>query len=300
VPSISSSHFPQYVFRDYKKLLWNPVLKKAYVDLPEERVRLQLIEYLINEAGFPSSRISFETPVKLPRDKSSSRTDLICFDKEFKPLILAECKAQSIKIDEQTALQIGRYNSKIKAPFLLVSNGVDDFWFENGTADEVKRIKLPDFLNPVQSMNKDFEYWSKRGFMGKETDPDSGKWLEENLLKLFSEEEEVSYLKFDGSNPELFLDNYYRVYRYNEVTKLAISFTSTPSGSTKMNLIQNEKGQNVRIISIAIDLLAEKGTSDTNIYSKKGKQEIDIVADTGFTFEKDLFENIHHIIPLLN
>lgn len=161
--SVAQDHFPQYVFRDGTKLLWNPVLKKSFVDRPEERVRLQIVDYLILEAGFSASRISFESPVNLPRDKSASRTDIICFDKDFKPFLLAECKAPEIALNEKASVQIARYNQKVKAPFLLITNGLEDLWFDTQSDSVSSLSHIPEKFNARSTVKRDFEYWNKEG-----------------------------------------------------------------------------------------------------------------------------------------
>src|SRR5690554_7562505 len=115
-------HYPQITFRDGKKYLWNPILKKAYVNRPEERVRLQLVEYFTQTAGISPHKISFESPVKTPIDKTQSRTDIIIYDENFKPLVLAECKSRDIILDEKAAKQAARYFQQINSPYILLSN----------------------------------------------------------------------------------------------------------------------------------------------------------------------------------
>ncbi len=285
--SIASSHFPQYVFRDHHKKLWNPVLKKTYTDLPEERVRLQVLDYLIYEAGFPSSRISFESPVDLPKDKSASRTDVICYDKDFKPLLLIECKAPEIRITEKTALQIGRYNTEVGAPFLLITNGINDFWFEIDPEKNIKSSNIPDFLKPKLTLQKDLQYWSQRSFIGKKSHPDIRKWLIENCEQLYDESSQkgVSYLKFEGSPEEFYMPGFYRVFSDEEEYKLALAFNATPFGATRLNGVLNKKGENIALCSVALDLAAKGESVNMNIQSGKGSKTADIKKVTGFNFE---------------
>ena len=124
-------HYPQIRYKEGSKFLWNTILKKKYKQRPEERVRLKCIEYLILEAGFSKNRISLESPVSLSGDKSSSRTDVLCYDDHFNPLLLVECKAPNIQLDDKTAIQIASITLN-KCP-LLVTNGLRDFWFHTKT-----------------------------------------------------------------------------------------------------------------------------------------------------------------------
>lgn len=299
--SVAQNHYPQYVFRDGAKLLWNPILKKAFVDLPEERVRLQLIEYLILETDFPSSRISFEAPVNLPGDKSSSRTDIICFNKEFKPHLLVECKAPEVSLTEKASIQIARYNQKINAPLLLISNGLDDLWFLS-KPDSISNLDtIPDMFESTKAFERDFDYWSGRGFTGKKSQPDTRIWISESCETLYGSRRDslLKYFKFEGSSPELYMPNFYRVYSSNGLNKLAISLTGTQYGSTKLNGVLNVQGVNKAILSCSLDLVANGESGNTLIQSESGVHKVDLVKKAGFSFKDSIDNQINRFIELL-
>ena len=287
--SKSLPHFPQISFKEDEKLLWNPVLKKRFKSLPEERVRLKLVEYLIHEADFSKNRISFETAVHLPRDKSKSRTDLICYDKDINPLLLIECKAPEIRLDAKVALQIARYNQEVNAPYLMVTNGKSDYWFRK-EGDTLSFLdKIPNPFKPTLSIERDFEYWSKRGFIGKNSDSVILDWMVENCFDIYtSEKPTIQFFSFEGTSPELGLPNYYRIYTTGENTKLALSFTSTPFGATKLNAVLNHDGENVALLSISLDLLITEEINNSVIQSASGFQQLDILDEIGFTFDRPI------------
>jgi hypothetical protein len=52
------------------------------------------------------------------------RWDLVVFDHAFEAHILIECKAPQIPISHEVFMQIATYQSKIQAPFLILSNGL--------------------------------------------------------------------------------------------------------------------------------------------------------------------------------
>ncbi|XWN36996.1 MAG: type I restriction enzyme HsdR N-terminal domain-containing protein [Balneola sp.] len=300
--SIAQNHFPQFIFRDGVKLLWNPVLKKPFVDLPEERVRLQIIEYLILEAGFSSSRISFESPVNLPRDKSASRTDVICYDKNFNPFLLIECKAPEITLNEKASVQIARYNQKVEAPFLLVSNGIDDYWFNSQDGSIKKLHVIPEEFKATSDIKRDFEYWRKRGFIGGNSHPDSRKWIIETCNYLYGSKRnsKPTYFKFDGSPKELFLANYYSVFELNKSTRLAISLSATPFGATRLNCVLNKNGTNTALFSSSLDLVATNDSKNTTIQSSSGVRNFDLNKELKFNLRNPVQELIEQISALLN
>ena len=55
------------------------------------------------------------------------RMDILSYDRAGQPLLMAECKAPSVKIDQSVFEQIGRYNIQMKVPYLLVSNGLEHY-----------------------------------------------------------------------------------------------------------------------------------------------------------------------------
>lgn len=278
-------HFPHIVFEGQEKKLWNPVLKKAYKNLPEERVRLQLVDWLIEEVQYPTSKISFESPVKLPGDKSHSRTDLITYNKDFKPLLLVECKAPEIRMDANVALQIARYNQQIKAPYLAITNGHTCYWFETRPVLRFLEQIPPPFL-PKEEPLRNFEYWTKRGFLGKKTHPKIRQWLVETCQELFVSEIPPRYLMFKGSSPELGLANYWHIAPLAEQEHLAISVTATPFGVTKMNAILNIAGQNVALLSVSLELLAAGEPANTFLQSPNGMQTFDLKEKIAFNWER--------------
>ncbi|MBO6535412.1 MAG: type I restriction enzyme HsdR N-terminal domain-containing protein [Balneolaceae bacterium] len=287
-------------FKENHKHLWNPILKKSYVIRPEEQVRLQFVEYLLLEVGFSKNRISFESPVSLPRDKSASRTDIICYDEEFNPLLLVECKAPSVQLDEKAALQIARYNTEVKAPYLLVTNGLYDYWFQF-SGDQITNLNsIPNQFSPSQEVDYTFEYWVERGFAGQHAQTEMKQWLVDNAISLFIMNTNPGrYFSFEGTEPDLFLPNYYQVLMINEQTRLAVAFSSTPFGSTKFNAILNQGGENIGLLSSSLDIVASEETANTLIQNPRGIKMVDIVEEIGFDFQKSVKDLAQAITKLM-
>lgn len=280
--------YPQYRFEKDKKRLWNPIQKKSFADLPEERVRLALVQYLIRDLGFSSSRISFESPVKLQSDKTQSRTDLIYYNKDFKPELLIECKAPSVKLTEKAAIQIARYNEKVNARYLLISNGMVDHWFKKGTEGVESLPWLPDTYEQHHSAGRDLEYWSQRGFIGQNTDQETSVVLSAFNDELYNDPvQPIKYLDFEGFPGIYGLNHFYRIYGIDQQTKLAISLASNYEGKTRFNAILNIKGSNIAFVS------SEAGNlefSNGIIHSGKGENSVDlneIISLKPDTFLKD-------------
>jgi hypothetical protein len=99
------------------------IRKKQLVLTPEEWVRQHIIHYLIYFLNTPIGYISTETGISI--NKLERRTDIIVYGKDKKVKLLVECKAPSVPINEKVLHQIANYNSKIMAPYLWLSNGID-------------------------------------------------------------------------------------------------------------------------------------------------------------------------------
>lgn len=122
-------NLPSYDYKLRKKNgkveIWDTQRKKYIVLSPEEWVRQHFIYYLINTKQFPGGLIQVESKLKFKMlDK---RSDIIVYDKTAQPLILIECKAPSIKITQQTFDQVTIYNQIIKAPYIIVTNGLTHY-----------------------------------------------------------------------------------------------------------------------------------------------------------------------------
>lgn len=294
------SHFPQFRFRDGEKRLWNPILKKTFVNLPEERVRLKLIGFLTMEAGISNSRISFESPVDLAGDKSKSRTDIICYDKNFKPLLLAECKAPDIKLDEKAAIQVARYNQKVGAPFVLVSNGILDFWFEIEGEQVIPQEEIPKPFTPRNEIERPLTYWEERAFIGEELKPAARAFATNSCVTLFGDPHQpVKFLNFEGFPEEFALGHYYRIFGIGEDVKIGVSIAANPYGGTRLNVVLNEGGANTAFFTTSLDLVAELEKKNTEIHSSKGESEADLTNETGFGLDiniEDLVEVFHRFL----
>ena len=98
------------------------ILRKKYIKLtPEEFVRQNFVHWLIGSFHYPSGLMANEIEIKL--NDTKKRCDTVIFDKNCKPLIIVEYKAPDVEITQATFDQIARYNLKLKAKYLIVSNG---------------------------------------------------------------------------------------------------------------------------------------------------------------------------------
>lgn len=120
-------NFPNIEFRFQKNAKGNvqlfDVIRKRFIDLtPEEYVRQHIIHYLLNEIEAPPSLIAIEKQLLLNGTKR--RTDIVVYDNALKPLLLVECKAPEVEINQLTIDQALRYNLVLQVPYVFLSNGI--------------------------------------------------------------------------------------------------------------------------------------------------------------------------------
>jgi hypothetical protein len=116
--------FPSYSFRirgEASREVWDLVRNKWVALTPEEFVRQHAIHFFIHDLNFPKGRVGVETEVVFHGMKR--RADLVLYTREAFPLLIAEFKAPTVKIDEAVLSQTLRYNSVLKATWLFISNG---------------------------------------------------------------------------------------------------------------------------------------------------------------------------------
>ena len=131
-----------------------------------------MIEFLIHEAGFSPGRITTELPIPSRRSSGSIRADILCFDELLRPLLLIECKSERVKLNEGAAMQAARYNMSVKAPYLMLSNGLQDYLFAVQEDGGTRNAGEFGSVFPLQhEAVRPLTYWQERGLWGWLTDP---------------------------------------------------------------------------------------------------------------------------------
>jgi len=273
-----TDHFPQFIFKEGKKYLWNPITKRTHEIRPEEKVRLRTLEFLIHGLGWPASRIASEAKIDHAPTAQTLRADLIAYSKEMKPEILVECKAESVKLNEAAAVQTARYNTTVKASVMLITNGLEDFWIRfNGEGAEVLK-ESPYPVKPASELHQDIEYWQKRGFAGNKVDGTLKEWMVKAISLFWSDEQPWShrYLDLKYQLRELQPDHYYRLIQMDDDTRLAIGFVGADSGKSYLISILNKNQQNTGLLVISLDDVAAGNTENSSLLSINTEEKMDI------------------------
>lgn len=117
--------YPAYSFKinteGAKPQIFDAFRKKWVVLNPEEWVRQHVLRFLKEEKGFPAGLTSVEAGIDLFGLKR--RCDIVYYSANHHPIMIVECKAPEVKIDQAVFDQIWKYNLKLKVPYLLLTNG---------------------------------------------------------------------------------------------------------------------------------------------------------------------------------
>jgi hypothetical protein len=142
-------NLPLYKFRikedKNQTYLFDDLRKKFLLLTPEEWVRQNIIRFLIDEKKTPEGLISIEAGLNVNTLKR--RYDALIFSKQGTPLILVECKAPKVKINQKVFEQILAYNSTISAPYMLITNGLQHFFLRRGEKGNFSFVdEIPTFI----------------------------------------------------------------------------------------------------------------------------------------------------------
>lgn len=106
--------------------LFDELRKRTIIITPEEWVRQHFVQYLINQKQYPKALMRLEGGLKL--NGMSRRTDIVVFNRDGERILMVECKAPSVTIDQKVFDQIARYNMAHKVSLLVVTNGLSHYY----------------------------------------------------------------------------------------------------------------------------------------------------------------------------
>lgn len=122
-------NLPHYSFKITGKegceTILDPVRRKYVKLTPEEWVRQNFVQYLVNEGKYPVGLLGVE--VNFRYNKLKRRVDILVHNRSGQPVMIVECKSPDIKIDDKVFDQIVCYNMGFKVPYIVVTNGIVNY-----------------------------------------------------------------------------------------------------------------------------------------------------------------------------
>ena len=105
--------------------VWCEIRNKKLKLTPEEWVRQHVIHYLITFKNVPKGVIASEQTIQV--NGLTRRCDLVVYNSHGKPILLIECKAADVVLNEKVLHQIAQYNFNLNVDYLLLTNGIQQY-----------------------------------------------------------------------------------------------------------------------------------------------------------------------------
>lgn len=129
--------YPLYPYKikteNSREFIFDTIRKQWVALTPEEWVRQNFLQYLLQVKKFPGSLIAVEKEIRL--GELTKRCDIVIYNRNAMPLLMTECKAMEIEITAGAAEQILRYNISLPVQYLVITNGSHCFAFERTEND---------------------------------------------------------------------------------------------------------------------------------------------------------------------
>lgn len=111
-----------------KEYIYDVVRQKYILNQPEEWVRQNIIKYLNEQKGYPTSLMKIEKKVVV--NNLPKRCDIVCYNNNGRPVLLVECKSPKIRLDRSCINQSINYQKEINAKYILITNGLTHYCFQ--------------------------------------------------------------------------------------------------------------------------------------------------------------------------
>ena len=120
--------FPDYPYKIKKEkgkdIIFDECRKQWVLLTPEEWVRQNFLQYLMQVKEYPCKLIAVEREIML--GDLRKRFDIVVF-KNAEPWLMVECKEMRVELTEAVVKQILNYNIALKVEYLVITNGTSTF-----------------------------------------------------------------------------------------------------------------------------------------------------------------------------
>ena len=141
--------FPSYDFKVQsiggKDQIFDPCRKRWVVLTPEEWVRQNMLQYLIQVCKYPIELIAIEKTIQL--GSLNKRFDILVYQ-ETTPWMIIECKEAKTTLNDKTILQLLQYQQVLDARFLIASNGPTTIGAEIKMGNLLMLHQFPNYIDP--------------------------------------------------------------------------------------------------------------------------------------------------------
>jgi hypothetical protein len=125
---------------DGRREVLDPVRRRWVALTPEEGVRQWVIGLLHERYGYPLELMQGEGAITV--NGMTRRCDIVVYDTTGTPQMIVECKKPDVAITQKVCDQACRYNTVLRVPYLLLTNGRQivtvEVNFTNGTLRQLR------------------------------------------------------------------------------------------------------------------------------------------------------------------
>ena|SRR5687767_9715970 len=120
------------------------VLRKRWLKLtPEEWVRQNFLQYVVDVKKYPGSLIAIEKEIFLGEIKK--RCDIVIYSRDLQPWMIIECKEMNEQLSAKVLDQILRYHITLPAKYIIITNGSYCMGFEKREGQFYEIDELPEY-----------------------------------------------------------------------------------------------------------------------------------------------------------
>ncbi len=140
--------YPKYNFsislQAGKEMIFDPIRKKYVRLTPEEWVRQNLLQYLMQTKQYPGSMMAIEKALSV--NGVNRRFDIVVYQQE-QPWLLIECKEPDQALNASVAQQMLSYKSVLPSvKYLCISNGNDTLLWKIDHSNIEELNAFPDWI----------------------------------------------------------------------------------------------------------------------------------------------------------
>lgn len=203
--NLKNLKLPEIIRHKDKGYFLCSVRQKPIQSKPEENLRQQIVTYLAETLGYPTSYIDVEVPMSYFSQRKKGRADIIVYDRQFtdpdrKPFIIIECKApdnNKILDDYRYHKQVNDYDKLVNAKIIMLTNGYEFFIKEKDSGKQLKR--LPSFAEVKKSKAYKFietkEYsWKRTSFKNRFDTKLHSSFIKDNFISQSTDKVVLPYI----------------------------------------------------------------------------------------------------------
>lgn len=126
-----------------KEFIFDDIRKQWIMLTPEEWVRQNFLQYLVQVKKYPSSLIAVEKEIRL--GDLVKRFDIVVYDSSTNPWMIVECKEMQVALTGAVLNQALRYNITLKVPYIVITNGSFCYGFALNSGGLLELNDLPEY-----------------------------------------------------------------------------------------------------------------------------------------------------------